>query len=296
MNEHAHARQPGWSLENPISPELAAIVAYGMVVLIFVGDWFTSTAVVIALGYEAPVVFAALKGTRRLTALTIALASFGIALGWLVDLAQASFQFADTRIENRVFSLISVWIVGALALLIQRNAARTELLDSERAVRREDALSLAMDRVISALSSGTMVQALIAAAPQMLQAPVAVWYSTQPLGASWVAVRGASDATALKLRPSGPLDALIERLQLKRSIEIVSAEETIGYLTGHPCGSKSALAIPVGAGSESIVFAAVESARVEDRALIEATNFAKFATTVIQAGQALQQITPAKGA
>ena len=288
-NMNARAHRPGWSIESPISPELAAVAAFGMVVLVFVGDWFTSAAVVIALGYEAPVLFAALKGTQRLTTLTIVLASFGIGLGWLVDLAQASFQLADTRIENRVFSLISVWIVGALALLIQRNAARTELLNSERSLRRENALSAGMDRVISALYSGTTVQALIVAAPQMLEAPVAVWYSTQPLGATWLAVRGESDAKVLDVKPSGAFNALIARLRSQRSVEIVSAAETIGHLTGQPCESKNALAIPIGAGSENVVFAAVESARVEKRALVEADSFAKFATTVMEAHQANHQ-------
>jgi hypothetical protein len=299
LNMNAQLSRPGWNLETPISPELAAVVAYGMVVLVFLGDWFTPAAVVIALGYEAPVLFAALKGTQRLTTLTIVLASFGIGLGWLIDLAQASFQFSDTRIANRIFSLISVWIVGALALLIQRSAERTESLGLERSLRRENALSSGMDRVISALSPGTTVQALIGAAPQMLEAPAAVWCSTQPGGAFWLAVRGAPEATTLAPKAPGSFDELLlARLRTQRSVEIVAAAETIDYLTGKTYGSKNALAIPIGDGSEivGVVFAAITSPRIEDRALIEAENFAKFATTAMRAHQANQQLVHAKAA
>jgi hypothetical protein len=290
---NANALRPRSSIENPISPELAAVIAYGLVVLVFLGDWFTPAAVVVALAYEAPVLFSALKGTQRLTKLTIVLASFGIGLGWLVDLANASFVFSETRLANRAFTLLSLWIVGWLVLLLQRNVARTEALGLERSLQRESAFS----RVVSALSPGTTVQALIAEAPQLLEAPVAVWYSTAPapLAGSWVTVHGDSNATALDVAPSASFDALIARLRAKNAVEVVSAAETIGYLTGRQYGSKNALAIPVGNGSQTvgIVFAAVQSARVEERSLVEAGNFAKFATTAMQAHRANQELVRA---
>ena len=107
-------------LEAPIPSQWAAVIAYALVVFVFLGDWFTPASVVVGLGYEAPVLFAAFKGTKRLTISTLVLSSLGIAFGWLVDLVQASFQFSDERIENRLISLVSLWIVGSLALALHR--------------------------------------------------------------------------------------------------------------------------------------------------------------------------------
>jgi hypothetical protein len=268
-----------------------------MVVLVFIGDWFTPAAVVIALGYEAPVLLAALKGTQRLTISTICLGSFGIALGWFVDLAQASFQYSDTRLANRIFSLISVWIVGYLALLIQRNAERMEAVGAQRALRRESALAAGMDRIIAALSPATTIRALIGEAPRMLEATAAAWCSLERGGASWIMLDGSSEPRALSVEPSATFDALLKEAQSHRSVEVVSAAESIDFLAGKSLGGKEALAIPIGDGSKivGVVFTAVGAPRSDDRALVEAGNFAKFATTALHAKAAHHAPTAENG-
>ncbi len=102
-------------------PVWVSLSAVALVVLIFVGDWITPATTVVGLAYEAPVVFAGLKGTPYLTIQVTLLATFGLALGWLMDLAAASFHFSADRIENRLLSVLSLLIVTCLTLRAQRN-------------------------------------------------------------------------------------------------------------------------------------------------------------------------------
>ncbi|MBD5636042.1 MAG: hypothetical protein IAI49_16355, partial [Candidatus Eremiobacteraeota bacterium] len=152
MNGNAIRRRSVF--ETPISSEWAAVITYAMVVLVFFVDWIAPTSVQVDLAYQAPVVFAALKGSRRLTMLAVVLSVVAISLGWLVDLAQASFVFSDVRIENRLFALISLLIVGSLSFVNQRNAELLAQRESARSFRRENALASAADRVMSALARG----------------------------------------------------------------------------------------------------------------------------------------------
>jgi hypothetical protein len=283
MNTHA---KPGRSaLEAPMAEGWAAVLAYAMVVLVFVGDWLTPASFVVGEGYEVPVLFAALKGSRRLTIFTIALSSFGIALCWFVDLAQAGYVLSNARVSNRIFSLVSVWIVGGLALGIQAGAQNAAPLDAERALRRESALSAGLDRFAAALSSGTTVQALTSEAPRLLGAAAAVWCPAQGDGPFWATLEGAREAKILDVKPSASFDALMQRLSSQSSVEVVGAAETIDYLVGRPLGCERALAVPVGDGSKvaGVVFATLDQAVPSDLTLLEASNFAKFAGTALRA-------------
>ncbi len=269
----------------PLTLPWAAVVAYSMVVLVFIGDWITPATVVVGVGYEIPVVYAALKGSQRLTLFTVVLATVGIAICAYIDFAQGNFQYDDARVANRLFSLASVWIVGALALVVQRNANLTERQWNERALRRETSLSTGMDRVMTALSTGTTIQALTGEAPELLDAEAAVWCSTQGDGMFWAALEPGSEAKVLEVKPSASFETLLRRLSAQSSVEVVSAAESIDYLVGRPLGHKDALAIPVGDGSQivGVVFAAVELTKPSARALVEASNFAKFASTALRA-------------
>jgi hypothetical protein len=282
MNGQASSQR--WVVDRPIPYKWAAVISYALVVLVFLGDWFTPVSVVIGVAYEAPVVFAALQGTRRLTILTVLLGSIGIVLGWLVDWVQASYQFNDVRIENRLLSIVSIWIVGALAILVQQNAERTARLESEQNLRREASLSLAVDRVMSALSPGRTVQAIAGEAPAMLDAEAAVWCSTQADGPFWLTMNGSSEAKMLDVHPTASFSALLRRLSAQRSVEVVSAADSIDYLVGRPLGHEQALAIPVGDETNvvGIVFAAVLAPKIDDRALVTAGNFARFASTAVK--------------
>jgi hypothetical protein len=270
----------------------AALIAYSAVVLVFCVDWITPATVVIGVGYEAPVVFAALKGNSRLTMSVVLLSSFGIALGWMIDLMQASFQYSDARIANRLLTLISVWIVGSLAIYIQRGAQHAEEFEADRTLRRETTLSSSMDRVMSALSPGNTIEALAAEAPRMLEAVATVWCSTEADGAFWGALAGDSEAKALDVKASGNFAALLQRLKAQRSVDIVSAAATIDYLFGKDLGCRSALAIPIECASNvvGVVFAAVAAPEIGDRAIVEAGNFAKFASISVQQSRYVDQL------
>jgi hypothetical protein len=290
MSAQVYERRLGH--ERPLAPVWVALIAYSAVVLVFCADWITPASVVIGVAYEAPVVFAALKGKQRLTMSVVLLSSFGIALGWLIDLMQASFQYSDSRIANRLLSLISVWIVGSLAIVIQRGARHTEELEADRTLRRETTLSTAMDRVMSARSPGSTIQALAGEAPRLLEAVATVWCSTEADGAYLGALAGDAQAKALDVKASGSFAALLQRLKAQRSVDVVSAAATVDYLFGKDLGCKSALAIPIECASNvvGVVFAAVDAQEIGDRAIVEAGNFAKFASIAVQQSRYVDQL------
>ncbi len=255
-----------------------------MVLIVFIGDWITPATFVVGVAYEAPVVFAALKGTRRLTVLTVIYGSLGIVIGWYVDLWQAGFQFDETRIDNRLLSLLSLWVVGWLAMETQRNAERVKATDAERASRREDAIAHAMERVKAASSPEGTVRAIAGEAPSMLGAASTVWCSTEPDGASWVATGASSDARALCVKASLAFDNLLRRLASGGCVAVVGGDESLDHLLGEPLGFERALAIPVGDGSKivGVVFATADATQVEERALVAAGTFAKLATAAVE--------------
>ena len=108
---------------SPKSPVGVSLAAYALVVLIFVGDWVTPALVAVGLAYQAPVVFAGLKGTRHLTIQVTMLGIVGLLLGWFMDFAADSFRLNADRIENRLLSVLSLLIVSCLTLKAQRNDA-----------------------------------------------------------------------------------------------------------------------------------------------------------------------------
>jgi hypothetical protein len=112
--------ETGASQSAPLWVSLAAVT---LVFLIFVGDWITPATVVVGLAYEAPVVFAGLKGNPLLTIQVTILGTLGLTLGWFMDLAADSFHFSSERIENRLLSILSLMIVSCLSLRAQRNSA-----------------------------------------------------------------------------------------------------------------------------------------------------------------------------
>jgi hypothetical protein len=261
-----------------------AILSFALVFLVFIIDWILPDPVIADLAYQAPVVFAVLKGTQRLTMLTLLLGCVGIFLGWYVDLANAGFVFSEVRIANRLLSLVSLLIVGALALQLARNAKRAELVEAERALARELAVTSALDRVMAASSPEAAIRAIAAEIPALLETKVAVWCSAGPDGARWEALDGVGQATPLsKVKPSSGFDALMERLGSQRTVQVVNAAESIDYLTGKAQGGECALAIPlpVAGDLEAIVFAAIEGDRVDARTLAVAGNFAHFAGTAV---------------
>jgi hypothetical protein len=294
MKMNAQPREHRLNFDTPIPYKWAAVISYSMVVLVFVADWFTPDSVVVDIAYEAPVVFAALKGSERLTALTLVLGVTGIVLGWFTDLAQASFSLSDVRIENRLISMLSILLVGALAIVIQRNAHRTIALDGERSRRRAATVSAAIDRVMSALAAGNTLEVLTAEAPQLLEAVAVLWCPVRAGGNHWLAMQGESVARILDVSPAPNIQALVRRVSAQDSVEIVDASETIDVLTGRSAGGKDALAISVGASTSNagVMFAALRSAPDDKVKMKSAAEFARFASTALRQADLLQ--TPAR--
>jgi len=281
---NGHAPVPLLGPGSPAPRHWVALLSYAMVVFVFIGDWVIPDPVIADIAYEAPVVFAVLQGTQRLTILTMLLGCVGIFLGWYIDLASAGFVVSQLRITNRLLSLVSLLIVGSLALQLQRNAKRAELLDAERALARELAVTAALDRVMATSTPDGTIRAIAGEIPALLETKAAVWCSARPEGPNWEALDGAAGPTALSaVKPSAGFDALMERLSSQRTVQIVKAGESIDYLTGKPQGGECALAIPVpaAAGIEAIVFAAIDGDHVDARTLAVAGNFARIAGTAV---------------
>jgi hypothetical protein len=289
----ASVSKRSWNFNTPIPHRWAAVLAYSMVVLVFLGDWFSPTSVVIDVAYEAPVVFAALKGSRQLTIMTVLLGSIAIFLGWFMDLAQASFAFSEDRIENRLLSMVSLLIVGSLAIVIQRNAQRAGHLEAERALLREEKLSLAVGRVMAALSTGSTITAITGEAPNVLEASAAVWCPTQHDGTFWLTMGGDDEVKPLYVPRTANFESLLQRLCFQRSVQVVSAAETIDFLIGRSLGFQDALAIPVGDASTTlgIIFAAVDSTRIDHGTLLAAGNFARFACSAMQQARYVEELS-----
>lgn len=281
---NGHVTVPLLEPGSPAPRTWVALLSYLMVLFVFVGDWVLPDPIIADVAYEAPVVFAVLQGTQRLTILTMMLGCLGISLGWYIDFASAGFALNDIRITNRLLSLVSLLIVGSLALQLQRNAKRAEVIEAERALARELAVSAALDRVMATSTPDAAIEAIATEIPALLETKAAVWCSARPEGAHWEALNGVAGATALSaMTPSAGFEALMERLSAQRTVQIVKAVESIDYLTGKPQGGECALAIPVpaGGGIEAIVFAAIDGDRVDARTLAVAGNFARFAGTAV---------------
>jgi hypothetical protein len=105
------------------SPLWVSLTAIAVVFLVFVADWIIPATVVVGMAYQAPIVFAGLRGTRRLTIQVTALGVIGLAIGWFMDLAADSYHFSPDRIENRLLSVISLLVVSFLSLRAQRTNA-----------------------------------------------------------------------------------------------------------------------------------------------------------------------------
>jgi hypothetical protein len=260
------------------------VIAYALVVLVFVGDWITPDSLVVGTAYEIPLVFAALAGSERLTISTLGLGVAGIGLGWFTDLWLASFQFSDVRIENRVLSLVSLLLVASLAVFLQRSARRTEALAGSRALLREAAVARALASITAADSHATAVRALAAEAPNLLGVAAAVWCSARAGDPSWIAADGVSEAKVLDVKSSSAFDALLRRAVAGQSIEVVSAPDSIDYQLGKTLGNEKAFAIPIGDGTEcvAVVFAPMDAAPGDVQARAAAGNFVRFATLALQ--------------
>jgi len=286
-------RQASWRPVPPVQQPWIALLAYAMVVVVFIGDWVLPDSVVADIAYQAPVVFAALRGTQRLTGFTVALGCVGILLGWFVDLANASYHFSEIRIENRLLSLISLLIVGALAQLFLRHAKRARQLEDERALARSIEIASAIDRVMAPLSPEKAIRAVAGVALGLLEATVVVWCPARREGDFWVTREGTSEAKALlDVHPPEGFAELLQRVGSRHSVEVLSAADSIDHLAGKAPGSDVALAIPVGAAAdfEGVVFAAVKGEHVDARALAIADNFARFATAAVQQARLVDRL------
>ena len=101
------------------SSVLVSLAAIALVLLVFIGDWITPATVVVGIAYQVPVVFAGLKGTRRLTIQVTVLGLISLVIGWFMDFAADSFHFSSDRIENRLLSVLTLLVVSCLTLRAQ---------------------------------------------------------------------------------------------------------------------------------------------------------------------------------
>jgi signal transduction histidine kinase len=271
--------------------KLTAWLAYISLVVVFVLDAVTPQQLSIEIAYEVSVVLAALGGTKALIVRVLALTMVGDVLGCIADTIQAGSVDA-IGIENRVISLISIFIVGALALSIRSHAENAGRVGAQRSRQRLDGtLVRAMDRFWTSLKPSLIAKAITEEARLVFGADETIWCpnpSNEPLLTS---IAPSSDARTLE-RPAASSAgyAAILRLTALQSVETLPADRIQGL-----CGSNGLpyyLAIPIAGTMDRYgVLLVSTSAQVADaETLAAASQFAMRALAAMQQTHLIEEL------
>ena len=253
-----------------------AVLASIAVVLVFILDAITPQNLSIEIAYEVSVGLAALSGSRTLTIRILTLALLGDVFGACADSATGGWHWDDIAVENRIISLMSIFIVGALALSVRSDAAREERNTVRLSQhRRDSALSSAAERFWASLEPGRIEPAIAEEACAVFEAPGALWC---PAGSGLLWASSGAGARATSQQQPVPLteawDALAMLASVK-SVVMVSRSAGIAALTAHLVPQPFYLAVPI-AGAENdygTVLVATQSELADESALATAKEF-----------------------
>ncbi len=101
-----------------------AYFAYASLVPLFAFDVFTPQLLAAEITYEIPVMLAAFTGDRKLTYRLLLCALLTTEIAAILDAAADHFRWDTIGIENRALSIVSLLIVAALTLAVQRASER----------------------------------------------------------------------------------------------------------------------------------------------------------------------------
>jgi len=239
-----------------------AYFAYASLVPLFAFDVFTPQRLAAEITYEIPVMLAAFTGDRKLTYRLLLCALLTTEIAAILDAAADHFRWDAIGIENRALSILSLLIVAALTLAVQRASerlGRAAALEGQR--RRATALSVAADHVLAALSSRELDATIVREAAAVFGTSQVFW---QPAG-------GASGCWAL----CGDRPALAVPHELPPTVVTLlrdaAGAEHIGF-AGHPqAGRERCLQIP--AGDAGVLLAILPNAECNEESLLAAATF-----------------------
>jgi signal transduction histidine kinase len=153
-----------------------AYFAYASLVPLFAFDVLTPQMLAAEISYEIPVMLAAFTGDRRLTYRLVLCALLATEVAAIFDSAADGFRWNTIGIENRALSILSLLIVAALTLAVQRASEQLGRATAEaRQRRRSAALSVAADHVLAALSSRQLDATIVREAAEVFGTDHIYW-------------------------------------------------------------------------------------------------------------------------
>ncbi len=221
--------------------------AYASLAIVFVLDAFTPQALSIQIAYEVSVVLAALTGRRALIVRLLTLTLILNLLGSLTDAAQDGYRWDVLGVENRAISLISIFLVGALALTIQSRSERLGRATANAGRERVDAALLAaVHRFWTSLEPQSIAKTVTEEAIPVFETPVAIWCPSDLESPLWVRTGLASEAAARERPAAGSSTAAaITALSTLQNIETFPAGERLAALGGGEALTPYFIGIPV---------------------------------------------------
>jgi signal transduction histidine kinase len=157
-------------------PWRIAFIAYASLLPLFAFDVFTPQLLAAEITYEIPVMLAAFTGDRKLTYRLLLCALLTNEVAAIIDAAADGFRWEIIGIENRALSIVSILIVAALTLAVQRASERLGRLRAQEAQRRRSvALSAAADHVLTSLSPEQIDATIVVEAGNVFAAQSVFW-------------------------------------------------------------------------------------------------------------------------
>jgi signal transduction histidine kinase len=221
-----------------------AVGAYGLLLVAFIADILTPQTLVVAITLDIPIVLAVLTRSRRLTAGLVTLALIADGAAAVVNAARDG-TWSGVGVGDRVFSMLSIILVGYLATAVQDRAERVGRLSvQESRSRREATLAHAAEAIRSTLSEELVLRALVREAPLALGLERARWFPYDDGEPLEVRYDGDEVATAVDEAPAEVL-AFARRALEEEHVIILDRDDPVGGLTLERLAAAAGCAIPI---------------------------------------------------
>jgi signal transduction histidine kinase len=242
-----------------------AYFAYASLVPLFAFDVFTPQMLAAEITYEIPVMLAAFTGDRKLTYRLLLCGLLTTEVAAIFDAAADGFRWNLIGIENRALSILSLLIVAALTLAVQRASERLGRAAAEEGQRRRSAaLSVAADHMLTALSNRQLDGTIVRQAAAVFGTNQIYWQTAGDADACWTLCEGEPVHSQFGELPPGVAD------HLRGAV----AGGRIEFGAEPWPGRRYALKIPV-AGAGALVALLPGAGRAEE-ALLDAATFRRL--------------------
>jgi signal transduction histidine kinase len=242
-----------------------AYFAYASLVPLFAFDVFTPQLLAAEITYEIPVMLAAFTGDRKLTYRLLLCALLTTEIAAILDAAADHFRWDAIGIENRALSILSLLIVAALTLAVQRASerlGRAAALEGER--RRATALSVAADHVLAALSNRELDATVLREAAAVFGTDRVFWQPASDAGGCWTLREGRPARGAIGDLPPAVVTAMSQ----------AAGAEHIEFAE-HPQAGRTCL-LQVPAGDAGVLLAVLPDGERSEETRLAAATFRRL--------------------